>query len=98
MLTTVEPVAEAHVLDALEALDAEMVETLSALVRMPTVTPKYPGLNYAETVGGESAANHFLGQRFIDTGCQVDLWEEEAGRAVAETARPGGQAGVPLAR
>jgi acetylornithine deacetylase/succinyl-diaminopimelate desuccinylase family protein len=80
-MLTVEPVAEAHVLDALDALDAEMVETLSALVRLPTVTPKYPGLNYSETVGGEGAANHFLSQRFVDAGCRIDLWEEEAGRA-----------------
>jgi acetylornithine deacetylase len=77
----IDPVAETRILDAVDALEPEMLDALSALVRTPSVTPKYPGLNYAETVGGEGAANRLLSERFADAGCEVDLWEEEAGRS-----------------
>ncbi len=80
-VTDVDTSLEARVLAALETLDAEMVDTLSKLVQIPTVTPKYPGLSYAEVVGGEGQANRFLAEPFAAAGCQVDLWEEEAGRA-----------------
>ena len=49
----IDPVAETRILNAVDALEPEMLDALSALVRTPSVTPKYPGLNYAETVGGE---------------------------------------------
>jgi acetylornithine deacetylase/succinyl-diaminopimelate desuccinylase family protein len=68
------------VLTQIDAMEGEILETLAELVRIPSITPKYPGLNYAEYVGGESRCNEALSRTFHAAGCAVDLWAEEPGR------------------
>jgi acetylornithine deacetylase/succinyl-diaminopimelate desuccinylase family protein len=69
------------VLAQIDALHDELTQTLQALVRIPSVTPKYPGLDVAPYVGGETRCNERLSQLYEAAGAKIDLWEEEAGRA-----------------
>lgn len=65
----------------IDGMRDEIAATLVRLVRIPSVTPKYPGLDYAEVVGGEGRCNRVLLPALEAAGCEVDLWEEEPGRA-----------------
>lgn len=65
----------------IDALRDEIVSTLQAVVRIPSITPKYPGLVYDELVGGEKRANEALIPTLQAAGAEIDLWEEEPGRA-----------------
>lgn len=71
----------ATVLAQIDALRDEMIATIQELVRIPSVTPKYPGLDVGPYLGGESRCNEALAPYFAAAGAQTDLWEEEAGRA-----------------
>ncbi len=68
------------VLDQIDAMEGEILEALSELVRIPSITPKYPGLDYTELAGGESRCNDALSRTFHAAGCEVDIWAEEPGR------------------
>ena len=70
----------AAVLAEIDAMEDGILETLSELVRITSITPKYPGLDYDEHVGGESRCNEALSATFRAAGCEVDLWAEEPGR------------------
>ncbi len=52
--------ATAAALAQIDSMQDDILETLSTLVRIPSITPKYPGLDYDETVGGESRCNQGL--------------------------------------
>ena len=69
-----------RVLDRIEGLRDEITATLQTLVRIPSVTPKYPGLDYDEVVGGEKRCNEALIPSLQAAGAEIDLWEEEPGR------------------
>lgn len=71
----------AAVLAQIDGMRDEITETLQTLVRIPSITPKYPGLDYDQHVGGEKRANEALIPALASTGAEIDLWEEEAGRA-----------------
>lgn len=75
---TSEPLAA--VLAEIDAMEDGIFETLSELVRIPSVTPKYPGLDFDEHVGGEGRCNQALSATFAAAGCEIDLWAEEQGR------------------
>lgn len=64
----------------IDELRNEIVATLVQLVRIPSVTPKYPGLDYEEVVGGEGRCNEALRPMLAAAGCETDLWAEEPGR------------------
>lgn len=68
------------VLAEIEAMRDDILETLAAVVRIPSITPKYPGLDYDEIVGGETRANQALVPTFEAAGCTIDMWAEEPGR------------------
>lgn len=68
------------VLAEIDAMEGEILDALSELVRIPSITPKYPGLDYDEHVGGESRCNQALSATFAAAGCEIDLWAEEPGR------------------
>lgn len=59
----------------------EIVETLRELVRIPSISLNYPGINQEEIRGGEGRCNEVVARYYRSIGCQVDLWEEEVGRA-----------------
>ncbi|HLL51295.1 MAG TPA: M20/M25/M40 family metallo-hydrolase, partial [Thermomicrobiales bacterium] len=84
------------VLDQIDALRGELVEALQSLVRIPSVTPKYPGLDVTRYIGGETACNRQLASLFEAAGARIDLWEEDAGRANLVGVIPGSGGGRSL--
>ena len=70
-----------RVLAQIDDLRDEAVAALQHLVRIPSVTPKYPGLDVTPYVGGETRCNEALAELFAAAGTRNDLWEEEPGRA-----------------
>ena len=70
----------AAVLAEIDGMREEIAATLGTLVRIPSVTPKYPGLDYDEVVGGEKRCNEALVPVLAAAGAEIDLWEEEPGR------------------
>lgn len=72
--------ARAAVLSTIDEMRDDILETLSTLVRIPSVTPKYPGLSYDEHVGGETRCNEALRPTYEAAGCEIDMWAEEPGR------------------
>ena len=73
--------ARERAITQIDAMRDEIVEALATLVRIPSITPKYPGLDYDELVGGEKRCNEALAPIHRAAGGEVDLWEEEPGRA-----------------
>src|SRR5438067_1280885 len=53
--------AKQKVLQAIDGMRDEIVETLCGAVRIPSVNPKYPGQDYDEGVGGEEVMDHLAG-------------------------------------
>ena len=69
--------------EAIDQMKDEIVETISQVVQVPSVNPKYPGVVSEEVLGGETQANQRIAELYRTIGCEVDLWEEEAKRANA---------------
>lgn len=69
-----------RVLAAVDRLKDELVETVSAVVRIPSVNPKYPGEVYDAVVGGEGAVSRAVAGLYERAGCAVDLFAVEPGR------------------
>ena len=70
----------AGVLGIVDAMATDLVAAVAALVRIPSVDPSYPGVTYAEHIGGEAAANVFLADFYRQAGCRVETVEIAAGR------------------
>jgi acetylornithine deacetylase len=70
-----------HLSAQIDAMRDDILATLSKTVQTPSITPKYPGLNYDELVGGETRANETLRPTYEAAGAMIDQWEEEPGRA-----------------
>ncbi len=64
----------------IDALAGEMIESLSAVVRIPSVNPRYPGQVYDDVVGHEGAVSKIFGRHYADLGAEVDLFAIEPGR------------------
>lgn len=64
----------------IDRLTPRMVEALSQLVRIESVTPKYPGQSYAALVGRESDATAFVAELYQESGASVDRFAMEPGR------------------
>src|SRR5581483_5055235 len=69
-----------RVLAAVDALQGELVDTLSRAVRIESVNPKYPGQDYERVVGGEGEVSKFMGDLYRALGAEVDLFAVEPGR------------------
>ena len=65
------------VLARVDSLRDELVEALSAAVRIESVNPKYPGQVYDEVVGGEGEVGKLIGEIYRGVGCEVDLFAIE---------------------
>src|SRR5438552_1046733 len=85
-----------RVLVAVDRLKNELVETLSAAVRIPSVNPKYPGEVYDEVVGGEGEVSRFMAGLYEGLGCAVDLFAVEPGRENAVGVMKGSGGGPSL--
>lgn len=73
--------ARAKVLQVIDGMREEIVEAIGAVVRIPSVNPKYPGQDYQDVVGGETAANQELARHYRALGAEIDFYEAEARRA-----------------
>ena len=58
----------------------EIVDALIRVVQVPSVNPKYPGVNADEVLGGESEANEIIAGWHRGIGAGVDVWAEEPKR------------------
>ena len=65
---------------AVERLRDPLVETLSELIRIPSVTPNYPGLVPDEHIGREGEVSRRLADEWARAGCKVDVFGAVAGR------------------
>lgn len=68
------------IVESIDEMRNEIVDTVSRLVRIRSVNPGYPGTNYDEELGGETEANKFLAEMYRQMDLEVDQWEEEKGR------------------
>ena len=73
---------ESHdrVLAAVDALKDDLVSTLSEVISIPSVNPKYPGQVYDEVVGLEGRVSRLVGEIYEDAGADVEYWAVEKGR------------------
>ena len=69
------------VLQIVDGMRDEIVQTVSELVQIHSVNPRYPGADYDKEIGGETEANQYLSKKYEELGLKVDLWEEEEKRA-----------------
>lgn len=60
-----------EVLARVEALTPELLETVTAAVRIPSVTPTYPGQSYDDLVGAEGEVARLLAERYRSAGAAV---------------------------
>ena len=60
---------------AVDALTEELVASAAALIRVPSVDPSYPGVDYADHIGGEAAANDLISVIYARAGCRVERIE-----------------------
>jgi acetylornithine deacetylase/succinyl-diaminopimelate desuccinylase family protein len=66
--------------DAVDALAGDLVAATGAAVRIPSVTPNYPGLDPAEHLGGEARVSRLLAEHYRNIGCEVDVFAAAPGR------------------
>ncbi len=69
-----------RVSERIDALQGELVDTISRAVRIPSVNPKYPGQDYDAVVGGEGEVSKLMASVYGDLGADVDVWAIEPGR------------------
>ena len=70
----------AKVLETVDSMKQEIIDGVQAVVRVPSINPKYPGMDYDETVGGESDANELIAGFYSAIGAEMDVWAEEPKR------------------
>ena len=69
-----------RVLKTVDDMKQEIVDGLISVVQVPSVNPKYPGVNFDEVLGGESEANELIAGLYRGIGADVDVWAEEPKR------------------
>jgi len=68
------------VLINIDSMKDEIIQAVSSIVKIPSINPKYPGVNYDDVIGGESNANEFIAEIYSSLGAEVDIWSEEPKR------------------
>jgi len=68
------------VIDAVDRLAPQLVQTLSDAVRIPSINPKYPGQEYDEHVGREGEVSELVADLYRSAGASVELVAVEEGR------------------
>jgi len=64
----------------IDRLEERLVQTLIEIVRIPSVTPSYPGQSPETHAGRESDVSRLIGQVYREAGARVDLFEVEPHR------------------
>ena len=72
---------KAAVLQTVDHMRDEIVQTVSTLVQTRSVNPGYPGVDRDEELGGETDANRRLAETYEQMGLEVDTWEVAERRA-----------------
>ena len=73
--------AKDKVMGLIDSMQDEIVTTVSEAVKIPSVNPKYPGIDTEAVLGGETEVNEYLAKVYKEIGCKVDLFEAEPRRA-----------------
>ena len=87
---------ETRVVQLIDGMKDEIIDRIGRLVQVPSVNPKYPGVDGPSVLGGETEANRLVARWYEEAGCEVDLWEEESKRANAVGVLKGGGGGRSL--
>lgn len=74
----------------------EICSAVAAFIRVPSVTPDYPGVRYEDHVGGESDAAALIGRLYREAGADVAVVSETRGRDNVVGVVPGGGGGRSL--
>jgi acetylornithine deacetylase len=69
-----------ELLARLDEMEHELVDAVSRAVRIPSVTPNYPGERYEDHVGGEGAVSRAVAELYREAGCEVDVFGLVPGR------------------
>lgn len=69
-----------RIVAAVDDLRSELVDAVSAAIRIPSINPRYPGQSYEDVVGGEGAVARYVAGLYEEIGCEVDLFAVEPGR------------------
>lgn len=75
--------AQAAAVAAVAALQDDIVATLSDLITIPSVNPKYAGQVYDSTVGPEGTVSEMLAEIYQEAGADVEKWAVEPRRTNA---------------
>jgi acetylornithine deacetylase len=77
---------------AVDALRDELLDVLARAIRIPSVTPTYPGQVFDDLVGAEGDVSHLLARVYAEAGAEVDVFGLAPGRenAVGVLAGAGG--------
>ena len=68
------------VLARVDELRDELLDSVARAVRIPSVTPRYPGERYEDHVGREGEVSRLVAELYADAGCAVDVFALEPGR------------------
>jgi acetylornithine deacetylase len=64
------------VLKGVEDLGDRIVSLSAELIRIPSINPRYPGMDYQKEVGGETNCNRRLAEVYREIGCKVEFIEK----------------------
>ncbi len=81
--------AAAAIRRAVDRLRDPIIDAISEVVRIESITPNYPGLRPEDHIGGEGAVSDALAAHMRAAGCEVDVFGEVAGRENALGVRRG---------
>ena len=70
-----------RILTMIDGMREDIVRFCSDLVKIPSVTPTYIGVDTDEVLGGETRVSEFVAPVLEHLGFQNDLWEEAPNRA-----------------
>jgi acetylornithine deacetylase len=86
-----------RILSAVEELEDELVELVSRMVQIPSITPNYgAGIVKEEVLGGETRVNELVQPVMESIGLETDMWEAEKGRSNLVGVYKGSDAGRSL--
>jgi acetylornithine deacetylase len=97
--------AAAALRETADRLRDEIVEAVCEVVRIPSITPNYPGLRPEDHIGGEGAVSKALAAHMRRAGLEVDVFGAVPGRENAigvrrgqRSARAGGRPRIGFGR
>lgn len=68
------------IVEAVDAMRDEIVTSLSDIIKIPSISPKFPGIAYEEFLGREGDVSRYLGAIYEAAGAEPDYWEIEPQR------------------